>query len=74
MANTDSNPEWIRLPKEGEKCPLTGLSRSSLNEIVDEVDPDTGEKVLLSVIKVKEGASRGIKLINRASLAAYLPA
>jgi hypothetical protein len=64
--------EWIRLPKEGEKCPHTGLSRSSLNEILSETDPATGEKLVRSSVKKKEGAKRGIKLIDRQSLLDYL--
>ncbi|MEI8341088.1 MAG: hypothetical protein WCH43_06065 [Verrucomicrobiota bacterium] len=64
--------EWIRLPADGEKCPHTGLSRSSLNEILNETDPETGEKLVLSSVKIKEGAKRGIKLINRQSLLDYL--
>ena len=64
--------EWIRLPADGEKCPHSGLNRSSLNEILNETDPETGEKLVLSSVKIKEGAKRGIKLINRQSLLDYL--
>jgi hypothetical protein len=64
--------EWLRLPKDQEKCPVSGLSRSSLNEILNETDPVTGEKLVESLVKVKEGAKRGIKLINRRSLLEYL--
>ncbi len=64
--------EWIRLPKDQERCPLTGLSRASLNQILSETDPETGEKLVESFTKSQPGARRGIKLINRRSLLAYL--
>jgi hypothetical protein len=65
--------EWIRLPKEGEKCPHTGLSRTSLNELLNEADPETGEKLVRWVYKKKPGAKEArIKLIDRQSLLAYL--
>jgi len=64
--------EWIRLPKEGDRCAVTGLSRASLNQILNETDPETGEKLVESFTKSQPGASRGIKLINRRSLLDYL--
>ncbi len=60
--------EWIRFPDEGERCETTGLSRTSLAEILDEADPETGEKFILSMVKKKPGAKRGIRLINKQSL------
>jgi len=64
--------EWIRFPEEGERCETTGLSRTSLAEILDEADPETGEKLILSMVKKKPGAKRGIRLINKRSLLEYL--
>jgi len=64
--------DWIRLPKDQEKCPYTGLSRSTLNEILTETDPLTGEKLVKSLVKIKPGAKRGIKLINLESVLDYL--
>jgi hypothetical protein len=43
------NEEWIRLPPEGQKCPVTGLARTSLSEILKERDPQTGELFVLSL-------------------------
>lgn len=65
---------WIRLPNEGERCKISGLSRTGLSEILEEADPDTGEKYVLSVRKKKPGAIRAVRLINKASLLAYLDA
>ena len=64
--------EWPRLPAEGDKCFVTGLYRSSLAEILEERNPSTGEKYVLSVERRKEGATRGIRLINKKSLLKYL--
>ena len=60
-----SQAEFIRLPAPRTRCCLTGLSRTSLNELVE-------SGAVRSVTLRKPGASRGIKLINRASLLDYL--
>jgi hypothetical protein len=60
-------PEWIRLPKSGERCPHTGLSRSSLNELILGKPPKVE-----SVVLKNKGALRGIRLVRYRSLIAYL--
>jgi len=75
MANAtsgDTPAEYIRLPKPGERCPLTGLSRTSLVEVIDERDPESGEPFVLQYTKKRHGKQRGIRMINRASLLAHL--
>jgi len=57
--------EWIRLPKPGARCRLSSLSRTSLNEAVAR-----GE--IRSITVRQPGSTRGIKLLNKASLAAWL--
>lgn len=64
--------EWIRLPDVGERCPITGLSRTSLAELLEETDPITGEKLIVSMVKQKKGAKRGIRMIKKQSLLDYL--
>ena len=63
---------WIRLPDEGERCKTSGLSRTGLSELLEEADPVTGEKYVLSMRKQKPGATRAVRLINKASLLAHL--
>jgi hypothetical protein len=63
---------WIRLPEEGEKCKISGLSRTGLAELLEEADPVTGEKYVLSLRKQKPGATRAVRLINKKSLQDYL--
>jgi hypothetical protein len=57
--------EFIRLPPPSARCPLTGLSRTTLIEL--------GDRGLISVKRVrKPGAMRGIVLIEKDSLLRYL--
>ncbi len=59
--------EWIRLPAPGGRCPRTGLSRGSLNDLVFADPPN-----VRSVVLKKPGAKRGVRLIHWPSLRAYL--
>ena len=57
--------EWLRLPLPGSRCPLTGLSRTTLIELGD------SGKVLMKRIR-KPGATRGIVIISKQSLLSYI--
>lgn len=62
-----SGAEWLRLPPPRARCPLTGLSRSGLVDLVER----SGGAV--RVVKLtKPGAARGVVLLHRESLLAYL--
>jgi hypothetical protein len=56
-------PEFIRLPQSGKYCPHSGLSRSSLNELILGSNPPVESRVLR-----KPGNTRGIRLIVYRSL------
>ena len=57
--------EFIRLPKPKERCALTGLSRTSLNELI--------ENGSIRATKLRrKGSQRGITLIHRESLIQFL--
>lgn len=60
-------PEFIRLPAAGERCPVTGLPRTTLIDLLD----DAGSKVNVRYLR-KKGATTGIKLIDRRSLVDYI--
>lgn len=60
-------PEFLRLPKPGTLCPLTGLSRSTLNALILGPSP-----AVRSVCLRRPGALKGIRLIPTAALLAYL--
>ena len=62
---TITQPEFVRLPKAGSRCPLTGLSRTSLVELVE-------EGAIKAVKLRKRGSVRGITLLVRESLLGYL--
>lgn len=57
--------EYLRLPKPGHRCRYTGLSRTTLIEGLERGD-------YRGITVRKPGATRGIRLINIASLQAYL--
>jgi hypothetical protein len=58
-------PEFTRLPRPKTRCQITGLSRSSLNDLI------SAGKIRAVKLR-KRGAARGITLINRQSLLDYL--
>lgn len=60
-----SSAEFLRLPAPRARCRLTGLSRTTLCELIE-------SKVIRAVKVRKPGAQRGVVLINRASLLGYL--
>jgi hypothetical protein len=65
VASDLSMAEWLRLPAPRSRCRLTQMSRTTLNEAIERGD--------VRAITVRQpGATRGIKLINRASLLAWL--
>ena len=63
----EMQPEFIRLPKAGEKCPVTGLPRTTLIELLE----DAGDNVKVRYLR-KRGAATGIKLIPRQQLIDYI--
>lgn len=60
-------PEFIRLPKAGEKCPVTGLTRTTLVELLEAA----GGAIKVRYLR-KPGATTGIKLIPRQQLIDYI--
>ena len=65
-------PEWLRLPPPGGRCPFTGLSRSTLNELTIPGPANEGCPPVKSVVLRKRSALRGIRLISYDSLMGYL--
>jgi hypothetical protein len=60
-------PPYVRLPRPGARCPWTGLSRGTMNELI--LGPDAPVR---SLVITRPGAHRGIRLIEFASLLQYL--
>ena len=67
-----NQPEFIRLPKSGQRCSLTGLSRSAMNELVLATESNGFKPPVRSVSLRKPGNVRGIRLIVTKSLLDYL--
>jgi len=65
-------PEFIRLPKPGQRCPWTGLSRSGLNNLILPSVANGGRPLVVSKSLRKRGALRGTRLISYDSLMSYL--
>lgn len=65
---TEVQPEFLRLPKAGEKCPVTGLPRTSLIELLQRAGKN---KVPVRHLRNK-GAATGIALIPRQALVDYI--
>lgn len=67
------SPEWIRLPRSGERCPLTGLSRTTLNALILPTNGNGNKPPVKSrVLKSSKFATRGVRLIHAPSLLHYL--
>lgn len=64
--------EWLRVPRPGERCPVSSLSRSTLIELVKPCERNGNKPPVEAKHLKREGTSRGIILINRASLLAYI--
>jgi hypothetical protein len=67
-----NQPEFIRLPKAGQRCPLTGLSRCVINELVLASESNDYKPPVRSVSLRKPGNVRGIRLIVTQSLLDYI--
>lgn len=67
-----NEPIYIRLPKSGEKCPLTGLSSSKLYDLIQPSDRNAHRAPVKSLSLKLPGRARGTRLIGWASLKAYL--
>jgi hypothetical protein len=72
MKLAQSSPRFIRLPRTGDACPHSGLSRTALDllsrpQAANGFHPPVESKVLLQT-----GQKKGIRLISYASLMKYL--
>lgn len=67
-----SKPEFIRLPLPGQRCPYTGLARTTLNELTIPCERNGHRPPVKSIVIRQRGAARGIRLISYDSLMGYL--
>lgn len=71
---TPNQPEWVRLPRAGEKCPHSNLSRSTLNNLILPCKANKNRPPVRSSVVRQRGATRGVRLIHRESLLEYIAA
>jgi hypothetical protein len=66
--------EFLRLPPNGQKCPVTGLSRSYLNLLILPCGQNEFRPPVRSFVLRKRGAKTGVRLIDYSSLRKYIRA
>jgi hypothetical protein len=69
---SEARPTYVRLPKPGQKCPHTGLSRAKLNELILPNERNGFRPLVASKSLRQKGAQRGIRLVLLESLKEYL--
>jgi hypothetical protein len=70
-ATPNCRPEFIRLPKLG-LCPITGLSRSKLYDLISPNEGNGFKAPVKSLSLRKRGQTKGTRLIVLQSLLDYL--
>jgi hypothetical protein len=65
-------PEYMRLPKAGERDPIFGLSRSCLNQLILPCLANDFRPPVRSSVLRRPGAKTGVRLILVESLRAYI--
>ena len=63
---------WLRLPRPGSRCPVTNLSRSTLNELVRPCPRNGYAPPVEARLLKRLDSRRGVVLISRESLLRYL--
>jgi hypothetical protein len=64
---------YLRLPRSGQRCSFSGLSRSTLITLAVPCRENQWTPVVTSLLIVsRHGARRGVRLIDRVSLETYI--
>jgi hypothetical protein len=70
---SQSLPEYIRMPKVGEREPITNLSRSSIDRLVRPQEcNDFKPPVASRCVRIRGDARRGTRLILLSSLLGFI--
>lgn len=67
-----ARPEFLRLPKPGQLCQHTGLTRSAINELILPTERNQFRPPVKSFCLRQRGARTGIRLVEYESLAEYI--
>ena len=65
-------PEYTRIPPVGGRCPVTGLSRSSMLKLIYASSENGHKPPVRSFALKKKGQFRGTRLISVPSLIAHI--
>jgi hypothetical protein len=65
-------PALIELPKSGDRCPLTTLSRTAMDLLVRPQEANDFKPPVKSRMFAQEGSKRARRLVHYPSLLAYL--
>jgi hypothetical protein len=65
-------PKYIRVPRNSERCPFTGLARSTLLRLIRPCRENDYAPPVRSIAARLPGKKRGTRLIDFASLVLYL--
>lgn len=72
MPVNNSASEWQRLPKPGEKCSYSGLSRSKLYELITPSKENGFRPPVESIVLKSNGKERGVRLYSKSSYERHL--
>jgi hypothetical protein len=65
-------PEFLRLPRPGERDPVFGLSRGFLNFLILPTKANNYRPPVVSCVLRLRGARTGVRLVDIASLRAFI--
>jgi hypothetical protein len=71
-ASSPPECEFLRLPPPGQKCPMTGLTRSFLNQLILPNPGNDFKPPVRSFCLRRKGRARGVRLIDKADLLRYI--
>jgi hypothetical protein len=73
-ASSINRPEYLRLPRAGTRCPVTGLTRTALNELILPTAANGYRPPVRSFSLKRPGQIRGVRLISLADLVRHIEA
>ncbi len=72
VVDVPSQPEFMRLPRHKQRDPVFGLSRGFINFLVLPSKANGNRPPVSSIVLRQRGAKTGVRLVEIASLRAYL--
>lgn len=72
LEGTICSPHYVRVPRNGQRCPVTGLCRSHINSLVLPTPGNNYTPAVRSVVLKSRGAIRGVRLVDVSSLISFI--